>query len=72
MSAVTTPEENKYALDGFSIGALGLTLRDVMSLSHDNNDKNETSSSNKENYETSNGSNDKKCIRDDSYNERIR
>ena len=38
----------------------------------DDNDKSKTSSSNKENYETSNGSNDKEYIRDDSYNERIR
>jgi hypothetical protein len=46
LSAVTTPEENKYALEGFSIGALGLTLRDVISLSHDINDKNEIPTNN--------------------------
>ena len=39
----------------------------------DNNDKNETSSSNKENYETSNGNSDKECIRgNNNYNERIK
>lgn len=37
------------------------------------NSKSETSSSNKENYEISNGNSDKECIREnDSYNERIR
>ena len=39
----------------------------------DNNDKNKTSSSNKENYEISNDNNDKEYVRgNDSYNERIR
>ena len=47
-------------------------MRWLIKSNGDDNDKSETSSNNKENYETSNNDNDKECIRyDDSYNERI-